>query len=217
MRRRLQEFMIKPDRIPANAWPINRIFHADPNKYSVYGIRQPGFFFDDLHRGQTSLMTNKRPIGSFLSLGFQQVNLKICLLTTRRKKRLPKSSSRHPPSFGARGHYSTSPSFWQTPVRCPGDARFNSGYSRCVSSLGLWISFILSTCSWTRILRSFLNLDIRLRTHGIRQPLVRCLPCPGYTEKLDFLRDDFSQCFLRAPGIWCLPRLRHTRKLEFSR
>ena len=37
---------------------------------------------------------------------------------------------------------------------------------------------------------------------GTWQPLVQCLPCPRCTEKLDVLRDDFSQCFLRAPGIW---------------
>ena len=43
---------------------------------------------------------------------------------------------------------------------------------------------------------------ILLRSLGIWQPLVRCLPCPGYTEKLDFLRDDFSHYFLRAPCIW---------------
>ena len=44
----------------------------------------------------------------------------------KRKKRLPKSSARHPPSSSIRtgksGHYSTSPSFWQSPVRCPGVA-----------------------------------------------------------------------------------------------
>ena len=113
------------------------------------------------------------------------------------------------------------PSFWQSPVRCPGVAPFNSGYSLCVSSQRLWISFIFSTCSWTRILRSFLNLDNLPRTPGFWQPLVRCLPCPGFSEKLDFLRDDFSQCFLRAPGMWqslvqYLPRPRYTGKLEFS-
>ena len=105
------------------------------------------------------------------------------------------------PRTGKSGHYSASPSFWQSPVRCPGVARFNSGYSSCVSSQRLWISFLFFTC-WTQILRSFLNLDILLLTPGIWQPLVRCLPCPGYTEKLDFLRDDFSQYFLRAPGMW---------------
>ena len=101
----------------------------------------------------------------------------------KRKKRLPKSSARHPPSSGDRtgksGHYSPSPSFWQSPIRCPGVARFNSEYSPCVSCQRLWISFSFSTC-WTRILRSFLNLDILLRTPGIWQPLVRCLPCPGF-------------------------------------
>ena len=55
---------------------------------------------------------------------------------------------------------------------------------------------------WTRILRSFLILFILLRSLGIWQPLVRCLPCPGYTEKLDFLLDDFSHYFLRAPCTW---------------
>ena len=123
----------------------------------------------------------------------------------RRKKRLSKSSARHLLPSGIRtrksGHYSTSPSFWQSPLLCPGVAWFNSGYSSCVSSQRLWISFSFSTC-WTQILRSFLNLDILLLTPGIWQPLVRCLPCPGYTEKLDFLREDFSHYFLRAPCIW---------------
>ena len=107
----------------------------------------------------------------------------------RWKRRLPKSSSRHPPSSGAHTwksvHYSTSTSFWQSPVRCPGVARFNSGYSPCVSSRRLWISFIFSTCSWTRILRSFLNLDILPRTPGI---------CSVFA--------DDCQCSLRAPGMW---------------
>ena len=123
----------------------------------------------------------------------------------RRKKRLPKSSARHPLPSGIRtrksGHCSTSPSFWQSPVLCPGVAWFNSGYSPCVSSQRLWFSSSFSTC-WTRILRSFLNLDILLLAPVIWQPLVRCLPCPGYTEKLDFLREDFSHYFLRAPCIW---------------
>ena len=123
----------------------------------------------------------------------------------KRKKRLPKSSARHPLPSGTRtrksGQYSTSPSFWQSPVQCPGVAWFNSGYSLCVSSQRLWISSLFSTC-WTRILRSFLIFCILIRSLGIWQPLVRCLPCPGYTEKLDFLRDDFSHYFLRAPCIW---------------
>ena len=66
----------------------------------------------------------------------------------RRKRKLPKGSS--PRSLPARavrtrksGHYSTSPSFWQSPVRCPGVARFNSGYSPCVSSQRLWISSLI--------------------------------------------------------------------------
>ena len=78
---------------------------------------------------------------------------------------------------------------------------FNSGYSPCVSSQRLWISSLFSTC-WTRILRSFLIFCILLRSLGIWQPLVHCLPCPGFSEKLDFLRDDFSHYFLRAPCIW---------------
>ena len=82
-----------------------------------------------------------------------------------------------------------------------GSLLFYSGYSPCVSSQRLWFSSSFSAC-WTRILRSFLNLDILLLTPGIWQPLVRCLPCPGYTEKLDFLRDDFSHYFLRVPCIW---------------
>ena len=118
----------------------------------------------------------------------------------KRKKRLPKSSARHPLPSGIRtrksGHFSTSPSFWQSRVLCPGVAWFNSGYSR-VSSQRLWISSLFSTC-WTRILRSFLIFCILLLTPGIWQPLVRCLPCPGYTENLDFLREDFSHYFLRA-------------------
>ena len=56
--------------------------------------------------------------------------------------------------------------------------------------------------SWTRILRSFLNLYILPRSPGFWQQLVRCLPCLGFQDKLDFLRDDFSQCFPRATGIW---------------
>ena len=43
-----------------------------------------------------------------------------------------------------------------------------------------------------------LILCILLRSLGIWQPLVRCLPCTGYTEKLDFLRDDFSHL---TPGM----------------
>ena len=123
----------------------------------------------------------------------------------KRKKRLPKSSARLPLPSRIRtrksGHYSTSPSFWQSLVLCPGVPWFNSGYSPCVSSQRLWISSLFSTC-WTRILRSFLIFCILLRSLGIWQPLVRCLPCPGYAEKLDFLRDDFSHYFLRAPCIW---------------
>ena len=118
---------------------------------------------------------------------------------------MPKSSARHPLPSGIRtrksGHYSTSPSFWQSPVLCPGVAWFNSGYSPCVSSQRPWFSSSFSTC-WTRILRSFLYLDILQLTPGIWQPLVRCLLCLGYTEKLDLLREDFSHFFLRAPCIW---------------
>ena len=119
----------------------------------------------------------------------------------KRKNRLPKSSARQPPSSGIRtgksGHYSTSSSFWQSPVRCPGVARFNSGYSSCVSSQRLWISFLFSTC-WTQILRSFLNLDILLLTPGIWQPLVRCLPCPRSTGELEFS----GRLLATAPCIW---------------
>ena len=64
-----------------------------------------------------------------------------------RKKRLPKSSARHPLPSGIRtrksGHYSTSHSFWQCLVLCPGVAWFNSGYSPCVSSQRLLVFFLI--------------------------------------------------------------------------
>ena len=138
----------------------------------------------------------------------------------RRKKRLPKSSSRHPPSSPC--SYSTSPSFWQSPVRCPGVARFNSVYSPFVGSQMLWMSFILSVCSWTRILRSFLNLDILLRTPGIWQPL---FALPKMYRKNGFSARRLQPVFPESPwylavtcsvSVQCLPRQMSTENLEFS-
>ena len=69
--------MVGPGWGPANAWPVNGIFHGPiclPIPIdTVYGDSAIRRFFCDLHRGAirlcTSLMTSKRPIGSLLSLG----------------------------------------------------------------------------------------------------------------------------------------------------
>ena len=63
----------------------------------------------------------------------------------------------------------------------------------------LWMSFILSVCSWPEVVPESGHSS----THTWYLAATGWVfALPKTYRKLDFLRDDFSQCFLRAPGIW---------------
>ena len=87
-RRRLRQLMVGPGWGPANAFPVDGIYHGPirlpiPTKQCMWDSAIRIFFFD-LHRGAillcSSLRTSRRPIGSLLSLGVPELtNFNGCL------------------------------------------------------------------------------------------------------------------------------------------